>query len=302
MPVGKCKCGQCTIQTKHVGGIFGKHLQCHCSKCRKWCEKSMTPDKQHSKNALDWWWNVKVEGPVESECSAGTLPCCGGMAVPYGGFERRMNCSVTQHGSLSRPRRPSLSFTSSPSPPPLLAQKCGDALVGWGHGALMGFAAVNAEILIRDGTKTEPYANTWYASTCALELHTSQSDRSAFHGVLGTTRESRARRGTRSRMDRHGTETGPRSFCSRARCAARPRRTRARSAAAPGFRTTTKRACSEPRQRYGQEEEDHLSPPCRAPPRFAWIKYVCVSEVCCSFSRVCVLASGVVYLDTPFTT
>ena len=28
----------------------------------------------------------------------------------------------------------------------------------------MGFAAVNAEILIRDGTKTEPYANTWYDS------------------------------------------------------------------------------------------------------------------------------------------
>ena len=38
MPVGKCKCGRVTLQTKYPGGIFGKHLQCHCSKCRKWCE------------------------------------------------------------------------------------------------------------------------------------------------------------------------------------------------------------------------------------------------------------------------
>ena len=45
-----------------------------------------------------------------------------------------------------------------------LTQKCGEALVGWGHGALTGFTAVNAEILIRDGTKTEVYANTWYDS------------------------------------------------------------------------------------------------------------------------------------------
>lgn len=38
MPVGKCQCGRVTVQTKYPGGIFGKHLQCHCSHCRKWCE------------------------------------------------------------------------------------------------------------------------------------------------------------------------------------------------------------------------------------------------------------------------
>lgn len=115
----------------------------------------MTPDKQHSKNALDWWWNVKVDGPTESECSFGTLPCCG-IAMPYGGCERRVNCSVRL---LSLAHRSSPPFTHPPTPP--RSQHCKEAVVGWGHGALMGFTAVNAEILIRDGCKTEPYANTW---------------------------------------------------------------------------------------------------------------------------------------------
>ena len=61
----------------------------------------MAPDKQHSKNALDWWWNVKVDGPQKSECSAGTLPCCG-IAMPYGAFERRVRCSVRRAMSGGR--------------------------------------------------------------------------------------------------------------------------------------------------------------------------------------------------------
>ena len=93
-----CTCSPPQLPATTLIGIFGKHLQCHCSHCRKWCEKSMAPDKQHSKNALDWWWNVKVDGPQKSECSAGTLPCCG-IAMPYGAFERRVNCSVRRmHG------------------------------------------------------------------------------------------------------------------------------------------------------------------------------------------------------------